>query len=556
MARCLVPFLASLPSAAWAAVGIPPAADAGRMAHDLEVPAAPKAEPGAIPAPSTAEVPAPPGADQMHFVLSRIVLEGAHRYPEHELLAPYQSLIGTEIPLSKIYDAASDIARRYREDGYAFVNVEVPPQRIENGIVRIRVVEGFIARVVMEGVDETSILKNTEEQIVAMRPLQVRTLEEILLLLNDLPGLNVKAVVEPDPIDATEGALLLRLTAERKPVSAGVSVDNYSSRYTGRWQITPQVQYNDMFTAYDKTVLAGVSSIPDSLARYFSVQHSIQLDLRTSVTFNAAFSHSEPGYKLAVDGIISNARDFSVTIYHALLRTREKNASINLKLDANNPSSDILDDTPLYRDRIRALRLGGSFDMVDPWQGVDLFTATLSKGLNILDARPTGSFDLSRAQGRSDFTKLEWSASRLSNIGGGFSLYALTQGQYATSPLLSSEQFGYGGQLIGKAYDPSEITGDRGVSFTTELRYDNVPEIRGAKAQPFLFYDIGKVWNLSRGSNNISAASAGAGFHLQINQRMYGSATIAWPLTRKPQAAQAGNAFAPRIGVSLSYTLE
>jgi len=52
------------------------------------------------------------------------------------------------------------------------------------------------------------------------------------------------------------------------------------------------------------------------------------------------------------------------------------------------------------------------------------------------------------------------------------SLFAEVAGQVADGPLLASEQCGYGGGYIGRAFDPFEVTGDHCVKGRAEFRFD------------------------------------------------------------------------------------
>ncbi|MDE2101345.1 MAG: ShlB/FhaC/HecB family hemolysin secretion/activation protein [Patescibacteria group bacterium] len=532
---------------------LPSAADAGRLQQDRTPPPVPEAESGtAMTVPVEETVMAPAGAEKLFFVLKDIVIEGAHRYSAEELLAPYARWRGGEIPLSQVYDVASSILRHYHRDGYSFVSVIVPPQQIASGIVHIRVIEGYVSRVTVEGIAETPLVADLERRLMEMRPLHAPALEENLLLLGDLPGIIVKGIVEPDRQSGEEGALVLRLVGQTKSVDASVSVDNYASRYTGPWEVTPMLAANGMLRNYDRTMLSGLSSIPYREAHYYSLSHSEVIDLRDTATITVSRSASAPGFTLAPEDIVSRTTGISVSLRHALLRSRAENWSMTGTFEANNLESDIL-GTTLYRDRIRAFRLNSSYDTVDRWQGTDLFNLTLSQGLNGLHARQTGDPDLSRAKGRSDFTKLELTASRLQPLPAEFGAYTLVKGQYAPSALLASEEFGYGGPFIGRGYDPSEITGDRGIALSEELRYYGAPAALGIHSQPFAFYDIGKIWNEFAGGEAHSAASAGIGLHAEHEKGISATVFLAWPLTRTPAAPPStSHPDAPRLGLFLS----
>ena len=532
---------------------LPSAADIGRIEREQKALPQPQAVSAEAPANSQQEtVPAPQGSDKLYFVLQGIELEGAHHYPAAELLEPYNAWIGQEISLKQIYDAASAILQRYHRDGYAFTSVQVPAQKIDNGRVRIHVTEGFVSRVALKDLSPNGILAEAENTIISMRPLHMPTLEELLLMLNDLPGLKVQAVLEPDAQSQEDGALLLNLTGEFTSTGGSATLDNNGSRYAGIWELTPQLQYNGLLTDYDKTVMTGLTSLRMRATAYIALQHSLQLDLRDSLTVSASLAHSEPGYRLEAEDIRADVDSVAVEFRHVYLRSREENLSAGIKLDIRDLATDIL-GTELYNDRIRALRISGTYDTFDRWQGLDLVNMIFSQGLNALGERPSGSFNLSRVQGRSDFSKMEWTVSRLQSLNSDWSIYALTNGQYTTSPLLASEQFGFGGPLIGRAYDASELTGDRGAGATVELRYDGVGEIQGAHLQPFVFYDIGRVWNISRGGESPSAADAGLGVRFHVLTHLSGSLVTAWPLTRQPSTPLTSDPDGARALFSMTY---
>ena len=108
------------------------------------------------------------------------------------------------------------------------------------------------------------------------------------------------------------------------------------------------------------------------------------------------------------------------------------------------------------------------------------------------------------------------------------------KGLYSSHPLLSSQEIGYGGMSYGRAYDPAEITGDKGIMAALELRYTAIPKISAlnTKFVPFAFYDIGKVWNNDTNTIPQSAASAGIGTYYRVNDHFSGTMQIAYPLTK------------------------
>src|SRR5262249_95861 len=121
--------------------------------------------------------------------------------------------------------------------------------------------------------------------------------------------------------------------------------------------------------------------------------------------------------------------------------------------------------------------LGGANDSHDKWRvldvsgtyinngflaGVSSATLGVAQGLDILGASPSGA-GRSRADGAADFTKFTTTLRRTQLIDGPFTAFAQLVGQYATKALFAGEEIAFGGNQIGRGYEPGAITGDSGV---------------------------------------------------------------------------------------------
>ena len=149
---------------------------------------------------------------------------------------------------------------------------------------------------------------------------------------------------------------------------------------------------------------------------------------------------------------------------------------------------------------------------------------------------------------------MQLSYTRQQSIYGNFMAIGQLSGQYASGPLFSAEEFGYGGQAFGRAYDPSEITGDHGIAASLELRYLGFDPWEGITFAPYTFYDIGKVWNEDVGGVDESGSSAGLGMRLSHSSGLSDNLGPAWPLCREISAPIYGNGKNPRVLFQLSYT--
>jgi hemolysin activation/secretion protein len=137
--------------------------------------------------------------------------------------------VGREITAAEIFELARELTALYRNAGYILSQVIVPPQTLSDGRLSLRVVEGYIANVRIEGDTEVSgKLAELGDKIKASRPLKAGDLERYLLLANDLPGVRVRAVLSPSP--AGVGAADLTLVATVRKIDGSLSLDNYGSK--------------------------------------------------------------------------------------------------------------------------------------------------------------------------------------------------------------------------------------------------------------------------------------------------------------------------------------
>ena len=157
-------------------------------------PAPPAVGPGTvIPPPSepAAEVPNQP------VRVSSVDVEGVTAYPQPEIAQLTAGLIGPAVPLPQIDAARQAILQRYRADGYVLTTVSAKLEA--NGRLRFVVTEGRIASVKLDGdigPAGTQVLRFLN-RLTEKQPIDLVTLERYLLLAQDVPGVSLRAVLEP-----------------------------------------------------------------------------------------------------------------------------------------------------------------------------------------------------------------------------------------------------------------------------------------------------------------------------------------------------------------------
>ena len=174
-------------------------------------PTPPSVAPGTvIPPPSApgAEVPNRP------VRVTSVEVEGVTAYPQPEIAQLAAGLVGPAVPLPQIDAARQAILQRYRADGYVLTTVSANLDN--NGRLRFVVTEGHIASVKLDGdigPAGTQVLRFLNK-LTEKQPIDSVTLERYLLLAQDVPGISLRAVLEPST--DTPGALNLIAQVSRQ----------------------------------------------------------------------------------------------------------------------------------------------------------------------------------------------------------------------------------------------------------------------------------------------------------------------------------------------------
>lgn len=488
------------------------------------------------------------------FTLKSVTLQNATVFTPEHLKRLYADKIGQKVTLKDLYDLAATITAEYRNAGFILSRAVVPKQRIHDGAVTLQVVEGFVDQVVVEGENtNSSLIRAYADKIKNSHPLNTATLERYLLLIQDLPGVTARAVLRPSA--TVPGASDVVISVSEKKVDGSVSADNRSTRYLGPYEGGVTANLNNLLGVYDRTQLRGTVSADPSELQFFQVSHDEQIGTEgTKATVTAAHTRTRPSFRLEAFSIDGEDTLVSASVLHPFIRSRQSNLFGNASFDIRRTSSSSF-DVPLYDDRLKVGRLGGSYDFVDRFTGVTRFDGQLSKGFG-WDV-DSGSGLRSRNNGRPSFWKANAQVNRLQTISGPFAFQLSGEGQLASAALLSAEQFGLGGQQFLSAYDPSEVTGDSGIAGRGELQYNQSDVFRYLAAyQLYTFYDIGKVWtrNPSAGlKSSVSLASAGAGVRFNISAPLSGSFEVALPLTKDVNANRPNHGDDARAFFSLAY---
>jgi hemolysin activation/secretion protein len=501
---------------------------------------------------------ADPKYQSVTFELREVQFDGLRGISPDLLRPAFADLVGKAVSVAGICEIRDRAATILRREGY-LAAVQVPPQRIENGIVRFDALIAKLAGVQVRGQVGRSepliaaYLRKIEQQEV----FNIRDAERYLLLARDIPGLDVRLVLRPA---GARGDVIGEVSVTRVPVEADAFVQNLGSRSAGRWGGLARVQLNGLTGLGDRTSLSFFSTADFEEQQVIQAGHSFKLG-GEGLTFSGDFSYAwtRPDVNLG-PGVELKARTLSAfaDLSYPFVRSQSANLLGSFGINVVNQEVDFKQGsgasfTPFQRDRLRVLFARLDYDAVDPrsvastagfslaeprWrtaagielrQGVDLNASEACNGA--LNCR------LSRQQ--ADPTAFVARASALVEYRPrrDLTFSIAPRVQYAPDPVLSYEQFSVGNFTTGRGYDPGALSGDSGLGFQSEVRFGSLlpRTIDGFAFQPFGFADLGVVWNdfpaLGQGSPE-RLWSVGGGVRAAWGQRARLDVTLAAPLNR------------------------
>ncbi|PUE19380.1 peptide transporter [Limnohabitans sp. WS1] len=477
------------------------------------LPAAPQRAPQLdLPTPKPVTGLLPPA---MVFVAQRLNVTGASAYTEAELVKVAGFEPGQALSLRALGEMADKITRHYRQQGYGVAQAYLPAQEVQNGAVTITVLEGQYGQITLNNSSDLddqlprSLLADLNYGDVIM----AQPLEERLLLLSDVPGVQVRSTLMPG---ASRG--LSDLVLELKPgplLSGSLDADNAGNRYTGEYRAGATVHLNNPSGRGDLLTLRGLSSgegLNYLRAAYQAPLGRARLGLAYSDLSYQLGHEFEP---LQAQG---HARITTLFASYPLRRSRQSNMNVGLSWD-HKVFQDRLEAMALVTDKqaqVATVSLYGDQRDGLGAGGLNTYSLAWSTGHVDIQTPAARALDASTADTNGHFNKLSFAVSRMQQVRQGLTLWTSLSGQMASQNLDVSEKMALGGMYGVRAYPEGEAAADEGYLLTLEVR-QQLLGLAPASGQVHLaaFVDAGVVklnhnpWTSTPTHRHLSGAGVG-----------------------------------------------
>jgi len=437
-------------------------------------------------APNKPALPSPSGADltvereagagmppSAPFRVERIEIDGNTLFDTgtlHALVAPAE---GASLTLAELDVQVGRITDYYRSRGYFLARAIIPAQAITAGIVRVQVLEARYGQIMLDNSSRVrdGLLQDGLAALQGGQAIEQAKLDNVLLLLSDLPGAVLNATLKPGA--AVGSSDLLVQAGATAAVSGNVVLDNAGNDYTGRMRLAASA---NLIGALRQGDMLGVTGLSTGRAMNYG-RLAYELALNGAGT-RAGGSQSRLRYTLggalAPLAAHGTANVTSLWFRHPLLRTRDLNFYGQVQFDRLQ-LRDHIDASALSIDRHLdnwSASLGGDArDKLFPGGFTNWNLAATAGRLGFDDAAAQAS-DAQTARTEGRFLKWNANLAHLQRLDARTALHVALAGQWSNANLDASGKMLAGGPTSVRGYDTAALAGDIGYFGSVELRRD------------------------------------------------------------------------------------
>jgi len=461
-------------------------------------------------------------------------VSGNSLLPAAEFAAQVEALsarLAGERSLAELRAAATELQALYRQAGYGAVLVFLPEQELKDGLVQLRVVEGRLERIDVNGQQHFS-----RERILAALPslqigsaLRVREIDAQIQQLNENPARQVQVLLQPGS-QAGQVAAKLSVQEEKSLQRWTARLDNSGTGHSGRWRAALGWQHADLWEL-DHQLALEAQTAPEqpSAVAVFSAFYRIPVPAH-GLSVDAYLAHSDVDggrNETAAGELRFNGRGqvAGLRLQRHLPRWGEVDQRLQLGLEQRRYLNDC---------RIAGLPEGacgpsGASVTVHPlslsYIAQSASPVAMGLSLNLLHNLGLGgrhgdgaALQAARPGARLHYTVLRGQGQLQLPLQSGWRWQLQAAAQFSDEALVPGEQFGIGGAQSVRGYAERELNGDLGLQASVELHSPNWAGWAGLPAATDLhglvFVDGAWVQDQNRAGGPPCRSQAGSGCSL------------------------------------------
>jgi len=461
------------------------------------------------------------------FEIKRFEVAGADKVPADRLAAALAPFTGPSRRFTDIESAVQAVREVYAEASITAVQVLIPEQTLEGGVVKLQVEELQVARIEIEGAQSRSrdnILRAVPGLSQGVTPVDT-DLSAQLRLTNENPGRQMQVTFRTEDDGSLTGVLRV---ADRSPWTTQLSLDNTGSATTGKYRAGLAVQHANLL---DRDIVAA-GQVQTSPGHVDDVKVGF-LNLRTplyplGLMLDATWVHSSVDSGTvktsAGDYLLSSiGRSTSLRVTRLLPRWGAVDQRLSLGQDWRLIDSQVTSTAGgpslVPSLELRPVTLSYSLNWREDASSA-FGQASVSHNLPAGGRSAPSAVEESRKGAKPNYTVLRLSAGFAKAVGA-WTLNTQWNGQWTDDALVSAEQFSIGGEGSIRGFNGRVASADKGQRLGLELQSPVKTMKLGAAgtvaAAWAVFAEAGEVRrNLPQTGEKVRTALAGAGLGLRI----------------------------------------
>jgi len=444
------------------------------------------------------------------FAIRGYQVEGNSLLPQAQISLAVLPFTGPKSSFETIQLALEALEKAYLKAGYGSIKIEVPEQDLQEGVVKLLVVEARLERITVEGQkfhDEANILR-TLPALRSGQVVNVDALQRNLDLANESFAKHTSVTFRQAEGTAQTDAIVR--VNDDNPLRFVLSLDNTGNQSTGRYRLGLSVLHANLFNR-DHALSAQLLTSPtrfDKVAILGLGYHVPLYDIGHSLDFTVGYSNVDSGridlFSVSGSGLILGAR-----FNQNLQSIGEWQHKLSYAIDQRNYGNSVIPvgggASLVPNLRVRPISIGYSGSQRNAQRDLSA-SVTLTHNLPSSGNGSTAAFNQPGGRTGADaaFTTLKFSSSLTERLSPDWSVRAAVSGQASNDLLLSAEQFGAGGSDTVRGFAEREVAADYGIRSGFEVWGPDLGTRLGApklRLQPIAFLDAAWVrFNVAPGT--------------------------------------------------------
>ena len=509
----------------------------------------------ASPAPNkhAAVAPAKPLA---HFYIEEYQVRGnGHLISQTDFENAVYPFLGPYRTADDVEQARAALENVYHDKGYRTVAVQVPPQQMRNGVVTLQVIQNPVGRLRVTGSRYFS-LDEIEREAPSLREGTVPNFNQVtkdVVALNQSPDRRItpslQAGLLPGTVDVNLGV------KDTFPLHGSLELNNRYSADTSPLRVNGSVSYDNLWQL-EHSVGFSFQLSPEELnqVQVFSGYYLAHIPGIDGVSFMLQGTDQNSNVStLGGIGVAGKGQTLGGRAIFTLPSGADFYESLSLGFDYKHYEQDLTIAGTEAQTPVTYYPFSASYSSTQNGKiAVTQFNAGVTFGTREIGS-DGAEFTLNRQGASGNFIYFRGDLSQTQNLPEGFQTFEKVQGQAASEPLITNEQFSGGGIGTVRGYLESEVLGDNGILGSIEARTPSLGTFFGKEVNEWRFYAFGEGGILAiddplpEQQARFDLASVGVGTNLRTFDHLNGSLDVGVPLLKGPNTQAYSPLFTFRV---------